>query len=306
LPDNLKKLLLPFALVLALQARELAAQTALENAVRHLDQANARGYTQPLADLFAATLASGWFHSANLRRPGTHVGLELIGTASSVRDADKKFRAVAPPGFDSESFETATVVGSVGSEIEGPNGTAYRSSDGVVDADYLPSVVPQIRIASRDSELIFRFMSTSLIDPLPDGRFPRTTIYGVALRHSISRYIPDFPADLAAALALRGLSMGSRETTRMSQLGIGAGIQGSRDFGRSTIFAGLASDVGHMTVDYTSTAPGDERAISIRIPTKVTLRATAGAGLDFRTTRLFAEAQLGPIVSFAAGVRFGF
>jgi hypothetical protein len=292
---------------LALPVTTLAAQTSIEDAIRQLNSANGKGYLQPLADLFAADMSSGWYHGANIRRNGFSFGIELVAATSVVEDKHKVYTAQAPAGFNPSTFETATVLGGTGSTATGPNGTEYRGSDGMVLADYIPTAVPQLRLGIAGTELVVRYMSSNLVSALPED-FPETNLLGAGLRHNVSQYFgAEFPVDISLGVFYSSIELGAGadEGVSAKYTGIGGGLQASKTFSVFTIFLGATSDGGTMTLEYQSTDPDEAGDVSVDLDIERKIKFGAGAALKLGPITIFGDASFGPATTYSGGLRIG-
>ncbi len=294
------------AVALTLLTSPLHSQTTIEDALRQLNSANGRGYLQPLADLFGANMSSGWYHSAAISKTFS-IGVEFIGAFSAVEDKHKTYVAEAPTGFSPSTFETATIFGDTGTTVNGPGGTSYRGSDGLLEAEYMPSVVPQLRLGIASTEIIVRYFSSSLVQLIDEEDFPELNLLGVGGRHSISSHFENFPVDLSIGVFYSSLDLGNDEGgVTADYTGLAVGLQASKTFSVLTIFAGVASDGGKMTLGYTSTDPDEpDPEVSVDLDVKRKMKFTAGGALKLGPLKLFGDASFGPATTYSAGLRIG-
>jgi hypothetical protein len=288
-------------------ASALHSQSSFDNAVRQLNSDNSKGYLQPFADLFASDMSSGWFYSADLTRRGFSFGIELVGAAAKVEDKHRVYSATAPEGFSPQAFQTATVFGGEGGGTTSSGGTEYRGSDGVLDAEYLPSVVPQLRFGISGTEATVRYFSTSVVNTFPEDDFPDVKLLGFGARHSISQYFDNMPVDLTAGIFYSSLTVGTgdEEEIEATYTGLTFGLQASKSFSILTLFAGAASDGGTMNLSYTSTDPDEEGAVDVDLDVKRKIKFSAGASLRLAFLTLFGDASFGPATTYSGGLRLG-
>ena len=284
------------------------AQTpsSMEDALRQLKSPNARGYLQPMADLFAADMSSGWYRGANITSL-LSVSLELVGSVSKIEDKHRVYLAEAPDGFSRETFETATVFGGQGTLIMGPNGTSYRGSDGVFGGDYLPALVPQIRVGFANTEGIVRYFSSSFSSSLPTEGFPETRLIGFGLRHGLNRYLGALPVDVAAGVFYSKLDVGNSNESgaRASYSGLTFGLQASKSLAGFTLYFGAASDGGTMNLSYESTNAEEPGPVDIDLTVQRKMRFTTGASIGLGFLRIGGDINIGPTTSFSGGIRVG-
>jgi hypothetical protein len=275
--------------------------------LRQLNSTNGKGYLQPLADLFSADMSSGWFQGARVGKSPFALSVEFVGTASKVEDKHRTYTAVTPENFTPATFTTATIFGGEGTTVDGPGGTSYRGSDGILDADYLPAVVPQVRIGIKGTEAIIRYFSSNLISAIPEEDVPEINLLGIGLRHSISQHFDNWPIDLAVGVFYSSLDIGSDEDTGVSAdfSGLNIGLQASKTMSILTIFGSASSDGGKMTLGYTTTDPEEAGRVSVDLDVERKIKFGAGAALKLGPIRLFGDASFGPATTYSAGLRIG-
>jgi len=292
-----------FAVLTLVGAPTARAQTTLESVLRQQNAQNIIGYVQPLADLLAADLSIGFFHSASIAKNKLSFGLELVATGSVVGDDQKVYTAHTPPGFNPATFETATIFGGPGTEVTHASNSSlkYRGSDGFIDASYFPSVVPQLRVGGLfGTEVAVRYFSSSIISSLDETDFPELKITGFGVRHSISQYFT-LPVDVAIGFGYNDVTWG--DILEMDATTIGAQI--GKTFSILSVYGGLASESGTMKLSYTSTDPNQTTPVSVDVDVKSSVRFTGGATVKLGFLQLFGDLGVGSITTFSGGLRFG-
>lgn len=295
------------AAALLMFSSPVLAQGTIEDALRQLNSANGRGYLQPLADLFGANMNSGWYYTAVVGKSPFAFGIEAVGSAASIEDKHRTYVATTPEGFTPSTFTTATIFGGEGTTVNGPGGTSYRGSDGILSGDYLPTVVPQVRLGIANTELIVRYFSSDLVSVVDEEDFPELTLLGIGGRHSISSHFDNWPIDLAIGVFYSSIDLGSggEEGVTADYSGISVGLQASKTFSLLTLFAGAASDGGKMTLGYTTTDPQEEGPIEVDLDVERKIKFNAGASLKLGPIRVFGDANFGPATTYSAGLRIG-
>ena len=296
-----QRLLVLFCTVLMLMIMTggLHAQSSLEKALQQYASEEVKGYIQPVGDLFGANLNAGLFHSADIPKMGFHFRLELIGMGSLVGDAQKTYTANAPPGWNPGTFQTATVFGEKGgSVVDQTTGFTYRGSDGVINTSILPLAVPQISIGDLyGTRVIVRFIATP---EFGDGGFPKATLLGIGVQHSVSQYFPSVPVDIAGHFFYNRFTVGDL----IDVSGISIGAEASKSFSVLTLYGGLAWEKSSMNLKYTpsnTTTP----LVDITLDGANNFRFTVGLGLQLAFLSLFGDANFGSVTNFSAGIGFG-
>ena len=278
------------------------AQSPIENAVKQLTSDNARGYLQPMATSFGANLNSGLYHSASIGELGFTCRFDIVGMATLIGDAEKKYKAVAPQPFSQEPIETATLFGDLGTVANGPvPGVEYQFQNGQVKTNYVLFAAPQLTLGDvYYSQVIFRYV------PIPKiGDFPKTTLFGIGARHNVSHYFPVIPLDLAASFYYQSFTIG--DIFEAKSLSFGA--QASKSFSVLTLYGGLQYESSSMDVSYEyeglyGAVKGTKMNISM--DGKNNFRFTAGLNVNLLVLNLFADVNIGSMTMFSGGLGFGF
>ena len=304
-PRRRTRTILAFGLVAAVAvvpaARAQSQNSSLETTLLQFNEATVRGYIQPLADLFAANMGSGFYHGASIPAGRMRFSLELVAMGSKVEDSHRVYTANTPEGFQQETFETATVFGGQGTTVTDPSGAEYRGSDGFIDADYLPSAAPQLRVSFLRTEATVRYLSSDLFSSLPEEDFPETTLIGLGLRHDIGQYLPMLPFGLSVGGFYSSVEMEDMVTFT----GLSVGVQASKTFSPLTLYGGLASESGTMNLSYTPADPS-QTPVDLDIDSESGVRITGGAALRLGPIELFGDASFGSFTAYSGGLRIGF
>jgi hypothetical protein len=289
------------ATLLLFSASTAVAQSDFENAIGAYTTEQVEGYVQPFADLFSANLNSGHYYYAGIPRAGLTLRLEVIPMWALVGDDQKSYDLPLPPGYSASTMKAPTVFGDpAGASYTDPgSGLTYYSSGGIIKASMLPFIVPQLRVGSvLGTEATVRWMSTA---PFSTESFPKTTIFGFSVRHSISQWFDVLPLDIAA-----GYFYNSMTTTDLLDFNSSAfGLQAGKSFGIVGVYGGLQWETGTMKVSYTYTGGASPSTASTELETANSFRFTAGASLSFGFMWIFADANFSAVTNFSGGVAFG-
>ncbi len=285
-------------LVALLACTQAPAQSDVENAITYYGEDNIRGFIQPLADLYGADINSGFFHSAYIPAEGFHFNIDFVGAGSMVSDEDKLFSAKLPAGFTESTADQPTILGPRATLVTDVSGAQYKGSDGMIDASLFSYGVGQITLgAVQGTEAFFRFLASP---ELGSGKFPKTTLFGGGIRHSVSQYLAEPPLDIAVGVSYNTMAIGDI----MDITGIVVGAQGSKTWDTFTFYGGAGWEKSTLKLEYTSTGntPGP---VSIELDGKNTFRVTAGGLLKLGVFKLFADANIGSVMIFSGGIGFG-
>ena len=287
---------LPPLLGLVFVTYGVRAQNSVEGAIKQLSSANAPGYLQPLVNSIGANLNSGAYHSASISDMGLTIRLDIIGMGTFIGDAEKTYNAVAPQPFDPTPIQTATLFGGLGSVANGPGGTQYSFQSGEWKTSIVPFAAPQLTIGNfYGTQAIIRYI------PIPEvSNFPKMTYWGLGARHSISRYLPTAPVDLAASILYQKVSIGDI----LEETALSFGAQVSKSYAVLTLYGGLQYESSSMNVNYVQTGSGS--SVKLDLDGENKFRATAGLGLNLAILNLFADISVGKVTVASGGIGFGF
>ncbi len=276
------------------------SQSDLENILKQYESESAKGYIQPMADLFGANMNAGLYHSAAIPQTGFSLQIDLIGMGSSVGDDQKTYTLDLPASFTQRTMKAPTIFGPKSTQVTDPNGFQFKPSDGIIDASLFPLAVPQLTIGNiYGTQAMVRFIATPSFS---DEKFPKTTLWGAGLRHSISQYLGESaPLDIAAGFFYSSFTVG--DIIDFSGLSIGA--QASKSFSVLNLYGGLAWEKSTMNLSYKPSAT-NASAVDIDLDGDNAFRFTVGAGLKLAVFNIFADANFGSITNFSGGIGFGF
>ncbi len=290
--------LITLALAALVASAQAPAQTDVENAITYYGEENIKGYIQPLADLYGADINSGFFRSAAISTAGFQFNVDFVGTGAIVSDDNKLFSARLPEGFSESTADMPTILGPRATLITDGSGAQYKGSDGMVDASLFSYGFGQITLGGfQGTEVFGRFLASP---ELASKKFPKTTLFGGGIRHSVSQYLVNPPLDVAVGIAYNKLSIGDI----LDVTGVIVGAQGSRTWDVFTFYGGAAWEKSTLNLDYTSTG-STPSPVSIELDGKNTFRVTAGGLLKVGVFKIFADANIGSVVNFSGGIGFG-
>lgn len=281
------------------------AQSGLEAGIKQYNAATVRGYLQPLADVLVANLSGGYHNGARAPSTGFSFTFELAGSLATIDNELRTYTADLPPGFQPSTAETPTVFGGTAPTVNHAvfPGISWRGADGLINGDYFPTLVPQLRVGGvLGTELIARWVSSSVLPYLKDEDFPELNVFGIGVRHSLSQYLPAPAFDLAIGVSYNSLTFGDVIDLTSTSFS----LQGGRDFGYLGLYGGIASDGGSMNVTYETTDPSEtDGRVDTDIDAERSVRFTVGAALNIPIFKLFADATFGGVTTYSFGFRIG-
>jgi hypothetical protein len=293
---------LPFLLAaMMLLAVGAQAQTDLENVIKQQSAETVAGYLQPLVDMFGANMHAGYYHNAYVPVSGFSLGFDIIAMGSVVQDAQRKYVANTPAGFNPGTFETSTVFGGKGTTVlhKTISGLEFRGSDGIINTSMFPLAVPQLRVGSLyGTEVLLRF---AIIPSMNDGAIPVTTLWGVGANHSLSQYIPDSPLDIAAGFFYDSFTMGDIINFK----GMTANLHASKSIKILLLYGGVAWEKSTMNLTYNSSDTSVREEVNLDLTGSNTFRFTMGVGVSLGFLKIFADANFGSVTHYSGGIGFG-
>jgi hypothetical protein len=278
------------------------AQNDLEKVLEQQGRETVIGYIQPAADLFGASMNSGFFGAASATRSGLSFALELVAIGALVRDAQRTYTAATPTGYTPQQVETATLFGGQGATVSSQFSSAltYRFSDGLIDASIVPYPAAQLRVGGiAGTQAVVRYIPEIALGDQEE--IPSVKLFGIGVAHSISQYLGPLPAEIAGLFSYTTFQLGDYIDVQ----GIVVGGQASRTLSVLTLFGGASWERTQLDLSYTSTAPDSEGEIHERMNGANGFRVNAGAALRFGPITLFGDAGLGHVTTVAAGLRLG-
>jgi len=275
------------------------SQTPFEDAVKQLNSDLVKGYLQPFINSASANINAGHYSTAQIADMGFTLRLQVVGSGTIIGDAEKTYTATPPEPFTQNPVETATVFGEQGASVSHPAGMTYYFQNGQIKASIFPSVVPQLTVGNLfGTQAVVRYAS------IPEFHdFPRSTLFGIGAQHSISRYLPDVPVDLAVGIYYNNFSVGDFIESRA--MCYGAHV--SKSFSIITAYGGLQYQTASMDVNYTYTGQGStpNSTISLQLESEVNVVATIGLDFNLGILHINGDANFGKVTALSGGIGFG-
>ncbi|HVO74970.1 MAG TPA: DUF6588 family protein, partial [Ignavibacteriaceae bacterium] len=163
----------------------------LEDRFKFLTKEDVEKYIQPFGTTLGMAFNSASYYSAKI--PDFFgFSISFRGMYFLIPDEDLKFMPKLPQGYQSTE-PTSTVYGGVGTAYyESVNGyIAYPSG---LDKKNFLFGYPQISASLLGTEVMLRYLPTI---KLGNNNDEEISMFGIGIKHSISRYIPLLPVDIA-------------------------------------------------------------------------------------------------------------
>jgi hypothetical protein len=293
----MKKAFLVFFLILALPFNLSYGQVSL--GISGLAPNDAKEYTKPLATFFGTYFNSGSYYSADL--PETfQFKFSIIGMYTFTTDGQKTF--TPNPGVDgyNVSGTTSTFIGEEGNYYIGPGG--FLAYPGGFNVGSVGAGIYQAAGSLMGTELMVRFFPSVEISDIEAG------LWGIGLKHEISRWIPGLPFDLALQILYNSFSLEYKGTNiedyfKIDSKNFAVNAHASKTFsGLFVVYGGLQYENSTMDLGYYFRDPNDLYPLIKNTQQNTTVdgdnvfRFTAGGAvkllpvvfnLDFNVTSMF-------------------
>jgi hypothetical protein len=281
-------------------ASHVLSQESISDALGQLSSTNVRGYVQPIVEGFGANLNSGLYHTPGLHREGLHARLEIVGSGTLVNEPQRYYYATPPEPFGGEPVRTATILGGTGTTITGPGGVEYQFQNGQIRADLFGLGTPQLTIGNLfGTEAIVRYaVAPSVRD------FPRTSLVGYGLRHSISQYVPVLPVELSVGAFRQELRVGDIIGVKSTNVALMVG----KSISFFNLYGGVQYESTVIDVDYTYTGYGatPDTRVNLSYSANDVVRWTTGFGINVMGLNLSTDLGIGNVTSVTGTIGIGF
>jgi len=296
----------------------------LGDALNNIGSNYADNYTQPITDALGGGLNAGLFRTADFGGTGlvpvidVYVGVSAMGTFTS--GSEDSFR-LQNDQIETDAGQTLTIsypdndLPTVFGEEESP-GVATISDGNPVTPDetvelppallntsIAPIAVPQVGVGTvfgTDAQLRY-LPETDISD------YGSVSVFGLAVRHSLSQYIPLSPVALAVQGSWQSIGLsGTQQGDILEATGWALNAQVSRSVPvlPVTFYGGLQYEKFTVDVDYTFQTSAGTSDISLSQEAQNNVRALAGVSISLLVARLNVDYALGAnnVVSAGLGV----
>jgi len=198
-----------------------------------------------------------------------------------------------------------TVVGDLEpAYLTGPGGTQLPFPGGF-DLEHFGIAVPQLSVGSVfGTRAIVRYISLSLGDE--DDEFGDFSYWGIGGQHSISRYLPGLPVDVAAGIMYQKFSIGDDDLVEAKAIALN--VTGSKKFGMVISvepYVGIGIDSFEMDAQYTFDDGSTTEEISVAFDRQNDFHGTLGLNVNLPGVKLHGELNQAAASGYAVGLSFG-
>lgn len=293
------KKILTFFVLFVLCSSSVLSQ--VEDRFAALTQKNVELYAQPFATAFGTAMNSGGYHSASIA-DWFGFSISFQGMYMLIPDDDLTFTPSLPDGYS--AGPTATIFGDKGSAYAGPAG--YITTPPGVNLSAMPMALPQVSVSLLGTEVLFRYLPEIEIG----DKGEKLSMLGLGAKHSISRYIPLIPIDIAVQVLYNKLEI----TDLLESKNLAFNAHVSKTLGVFIPYFGLQYESSSLDLNYTikgDPASGDpelrvDKEVGVSLDGDNTFRTTLGAALKLAIFVLNADVNLGAQTTFTGGLSFEF
>lgn len=266
-------------------------------------------YVKPLATYFGTFFNTGTYHNANV--PDLFgFKFSIVGTLTFLPESEKSF--TPNPGLEgSENFKsTATIFGTQGGYFLSNSGfVVYPAGLGL---KYIPLGIYQFAGSLFGTELMLRYFPTIKKDNLQAG------LWGIGLKHEISRYFPLLPLDLSVQLLFNSLKIENKsddltDYAKFESKNFAFNLQASKTFaGLLIIYGGLQYESSNLNVSYYFKDPDGvfpslaDKIYDLKVDGDNHFRLTVGSALQLSFFVLNFDANITKQTTLSAGMSFEF
>jgi hypothetical protein len=288
--------------VLSLASLAAPAAAQLEDNLSSLSGDLAQGYLGPLSKGLSATLNSGIFRSGDVPAAGVELTLDLRASYISFADEDRLYTATTA-GF--ETIEAPTVIGDTqarAADHETLGSAVQFTYPGGFDMKNFGIAVPQLTVGSvLGTRAIVRWISLQLGSDEDDlGDF---SLFGIGGQHSITRYFPGLPLDLAFGGMWQRFTIGKNDLVKANALAFN--VTGSRKFGaviNLEPYVGVGVDSFELEAEYDI---GQDERLQVKLDRENDLHLTVGGNVNLPVVKANVEFNVAAETSVAGGLSFG-
>lgn len=294
----------------------------LGNAIKNIGQKYAGNYSQPVTDALGADLNAGLFRTADFGETGLfpvidlYVGVSATGalTAGSakafqlandrIETDDGRTLIIEYPNRDLPTAfgdEASPGTADIIDQETGRTVEEVRLPGALLNTPIAPLVVPHVGIGTAmGTDAQIRYLpETSVSD------YGSVSLFGLAVRHSVSQYIPLSPISIAVQGGWQQLSLsgtGQGEVASASGWVLNAHLSRDVPVLPVTVYGGLQYEQFDVEVDYTFDTSAGRSTISLDQTASNNVRALAGVSLSLAVLRLNVDYALSSNDTVSAGV----
>ena len=301
----MKRVILTFIISVFLFINISYAQVAV--GIFGLTKEDAKSYSRPLATFLGTYFNSNGYYSADIPEL-FQFKFSILGMYSTVSDDQKTFTPSPVQGYTLEP--TATFFGEKGGTFLGPDG--YRVYPAGFNVGAIPSGIYQLAGSFYGTELMVRFFPNSNFSDIKTG------FWGIGVSHSISRWIPTLPLNLAVQIMYNNFDLEYTGDEANKYINIGSknlaiNVHASKTLsGMFIVYGGMQYESSTMDLEYLFRDPNDLYPDIKNTRQKVSVdgdnafRFTAGGAIKLAVIVFNVDLNLTSMFTVAGGVSLQF
>lgn len=288
-----------FSLIVIYLFLSIPSYAQIEDRFGFFTESEITEYARPFGTTLGMAFNSGSYHTADVA--------DFFGFSISFRamyifipDDDLTFTPNLPQGYSTEQ-KTATIYGNEGAAYYGPQGfIVYPQGIGETS---IPAVLPQIAGSFMGTEVMLRYLPSISLGSGDE----ELSMFGIGLKHSVSRYIPLIPVDIAVQFLYNSLEI----TGIMDITAIALNAHASKTFGLFTLYGGLQYESSTFDLEYQFTNPSNLPSVQagdvkVSIDGDNNFRGTLGGTVKLAVLALNIDYSLGVQSVLSGGLTFEF
>jgi hypothetical protein len=176
----------------------------------------------------------------------------------------------------------------------------YQFQNGQIRTDLFGLGAPQLTVGNLfGTEAIVRY---AVAPTMRD--FPRTSLFGYGLRHSVSQYVPAIPVELSVGAFRQELKVGDIIGVHSTNVALMVG----KSISFFNLYGGVQYETTTIDVDYTYTGYGatPDTRVSLSYAADDVIRWTTGFGINLLGLNLSTDLGFGNVTSVTGTIGVGF
>jgi len=269
---------------------------SIEELVSKYTGDNGKEYMQPFANYVGASLNSGLYHTAHIKKMGFQMYLGIQATAAFIPDKYKTFTATTEGSFTPvQTADVSTIFGpSESTEVSGDGGTVYVFPGGL-NVSMMPLAMPQLTIGSvYGTDLTIRYFGYNFGED-----FGKLRLFGIGVRHSISQYVTSIPLDIAAGFYYQTFKLGDLIDANTWSFN----AQASKTLLIFTFYGGLGYEHAKVNIAYFNEEADTD--VEFRLKGENNIRLTAGINFNLGPVKLNVDYSLAKQSILCVGLGIG-
>lgn len=301
-----------------------AQKDDLGNALKSIGQKYADNYTQPLTDALGADANAGLFRTADFGDTGLlplidlYVGMSAMGALTSgsaeffrlendqIQTDDGRTLIVQYPNQDLPTALGDNASPGTADLIDQQTGTQVGEvtlPGSLVNTPIAPLAVPHVGIGTvlgTDAQLRY-------LPEIEMSNYGSVSLFGLAVRHNVSQYIPHLPLAVALQGSWQQLRLSGTDQNDVfdaSGWAVNAHVSRGIPLLPATVYGGVQYEHFDVDLDYVLETEAGRSAVTLDQTAANNVRALAGVAISLAVVRINLDYALSSNNTVSAGVGF--